>query len=327
MLRIGSVVLTNPVVAAPMAGVTDRAFRMLAQEAGCGLVCTEMVSDQALLHASPRTDQILDCRGEGGPVSVQIFGSNPGYMARAAAIVAERGADIIDLNMGCPTPKIVKNGEGSALMKNPALALAITEAVIKQVEPMPVTVKMRKGWDEESVNAVELAVLLVGAGVAAVAVHGRTRNQFYGGRADWEIIRRVKQAVPVPVIGNGDIQCPHDARRMLDQTGCDAIMIGRAALGNPWIFQRTVRYLATGEILPEPALDLRVRTASRHMHMLAEGKGEYQAVREMRKHAAWYLKGLVGAAKARERINRAETILEIDMIIAEFLMSGTSQVE
>lgn len=327
MLRIGSVVLTNPVVAAPMAGVTDRAFRMLAREAGCGLVYTEMVSDQALLHANPRTTQILDCRGERSPISVQIFGSNPGYMARAAAIVAKRGADIIDINMGCPTPKIVKNGEGSALMKNPALALAITEAVIKQVEPLPVTVKMRKGWDEESINAVELAVLLVEAGVAAVAVHGRTRNQFYGGRADWEIIRRVKQAIPVPVIGNGDIKCPQDARRMLEQTGCDAIMIGRAAMGNPWIFQRTVHYLATGEILPEPVPELRVRTARRHMHMLAGGKGEYLAVREMRKHAAWYLKGLAGAAKAREQINRAETIMEIDLIMVEFLMSGTGQAD
>ena len=308
-----------------MAGVTDRAFRMLAREAGCGLVYTEMVSDQALLHASPRTDQILDCRGESRPISVQIFGSNPGYMARAAAIVAERGADIIDLNMGCPTPKIVKNGEGAALMKNPALALEITEAVVKQVEPLPVTVKIRKGWDEKSVNAVELAVLLVDAGVAAIAVHGRTRNQFYGGLADWDIIRRVKQAVPVPVIGNGDIKCPQDAGKMIEQTGCDAIMIGRAAMGNPWIFQRTVHYLATGDLLPEPTPDLRVQTARRHMHMLAEGKGEYLAVREMRKHAAWYLKGLAGAAKARERINRAETIMEIDLVMDEFIMSGTGQ--
>lgn len=297
-----------------MAGITDKAYRILAKEAGCGLVCTEMVSDQALLYGNPKTCAMLNLAGESRPLSVQIFGSNPVYMAKAAVIAESRGADIIDLNMGCPTPKIVKNGEGAALMRKPELAAAIVRAVVNQVK-VPVTVKMRKGWDEQSVNAVEMARLLAAAGAVALTVHGRTRAQFYAGKADWETIRAVKKAVCIPVIGNGDIRHPQDALAMMEQTGCDGVMIGRAALGNPWIFTRTVHFLETGKLLPEPAPDVRVNVALRHLQLLIENKGEKVAVREMRKHAAWYIKGLRGAAKMRDKINRAGSAEELQKIL------------
>lgn len=297
-----------------MAGITDKAYRILAKEAGCGLVCTEMVSDQALLYGNPKTCAMLDLAGESGPLSVQIFGTNPVYMAMAAEIAESRGATIIDINMGCPTPKIVKNGEGAALMKKPELAAEIVRAVADRVKA-PVTVKIRKGWDEQSVNAVELAQLLAGAGAAALTVHGRTRAQFYAGKADWEIIKAVKKAVHVPVIGNGDIRHPKDALSMMEQTGCDGVMIGRAALGNPWIFTRTVCFLETGALLPEPAPAARVNMALRHFQLLVETKGEKVAVREMRKHAAWYVKGLRGAARLRDQINKAGSAEELKKIL------------
>ncbi|HBX22867.1 MAG TPA: tRNA dihydrouridine synthase DusB [Desulfotomaculum sp.] len=303
MFKIGSVKIENPVVAAPMAGVTDRAFRILAREHGCGLVCTEMISDQALLHGNPKTNIILDCRDEQSPISTQLFGSNVEYMARAAEIIAGRGADIIDINMGCPTPKIVKNGEGAALMRTPALAASIVAAVVERVQ-CPVTVKIRKGWDENSVNAVEFARLMVRSGAAAVTVHGRTRSQFYSGEADWDIIRQVREALDVPVIGNGDVGCPEDAARMLNETGCLGVMIGRASMGNPWIFSRTVQYLVTGEALPGPTPKMRRETAVRHYNLLAQTKGEMIANREMRKHLAWYTRGLRGAARLRGLINQ-----------------------
>lgn len=313
-MKIGSVRLDNPVIAAPMAGVTDRAFRIIARETGCGLVCTEMVSDQALLYGNPKTCGLLDISGETGPISMQIFGSNAAYMAAAAAIVESRGAWLIDINMGCPTPKIVKNGEGSALMKEPDRAAEIVKAVVERVQA-PVTVKMRKGWDESSVNAVELARLVVDAGAAAVTVHGRTRSQFYAGKADWEIIAAVKRAVDVPVIGNGDIRTPQDALSMMEQTGCDGVMIGRAALGNPWVLSQTVRYLETGELLPGSTIQERVKKALKHFELLIKIKGETVAVWEIRKHAAWYMKGLRGAARLREHVNKANSVEEIKNIL------------
>ena len=318
MLQIGTVKIKNQVISAPMAGITDRAYRILARESGCGLVCTEMISDQALLYGNPKTNILLDCTGESPPISMQIFGSNPEYMARAAQITEARGASIIDINMGCPTPKIVKNGEGSALMKKPELAQEIISSVVQSVR-VPVTVKIRKGWDESSSNAVEMALLAEKAGAAAVTVHGRTRSQFYSGKADWDIIKSVKQAVVIPIIGNGDIQCSAHAARMLDHTGCDAVMIGRASLGNPWIFSSTVHYLACGKELPAPTPRQKLIVALRHLDLLVELKGEYIAIREMRKHAAWYTKGLREAARMREKINRAVTLVEIKTLLDYFI--------
>jgi len=318
ILQIGQVKLKNPVIAAPMAGITNRTYRILAREAGCGLVCTEMVSDQAILYSNPRTFQMLNIAGEIRPVSVQLFGSNPATMARAAVIVEELGADIIDINMGCPTPKIVKNGEGSALMKNSALAAEIVAAVVSAVE-VPVTVKMRKGWDDASVNAVKLAQLVEQAGASAVTVHGRTRMQLYSGRADWSIIGAVKEAVAIPVIGNGDILGPQDAFRMIKETGCDGVMIGRAALGNPWLFTQIVHYLATAELLPAPDPMMKAAMALRHLDLLVEEKGEEGAVREMRKHAAWYVKGLREAARMRDVINQVRSRAEMVELLKKFL--------
>lgn len=315
-MQIGTVNLTNQVVSAPMAGVTDRAFRVLAREMGCGLVCTEMVSDQALMYKNSKTLQMVDFADEPSPLSVQIFGSNAEYMAHAAEIVVSQGADIVDINMGCPAPKIVKNNEGCALMQNLDLAAEIVQAVATRVK-VPVTVKMRKGWNEEQVNAVELAERVVTAGAVAITVHGRTRNQFYSGQADWEIIKKVKNAVDVPVIGNGDIWSPQDAARMLEQTGCDGVMIGRGAMGNPWLFKQTVHYLATGELLQEPTPRERINTAIRHLEMIVTEKGEFIGVSEMRKHAAWYTKGFRGAANLRQRINQAKTVEELKTVLLE----------
>ncbi|MBO8136980.1 MAG: tRNA dihydrouridine synthase DusB [Desulfotomaculum sp.] len=313
-MRIGSVKLANRVISAPMAGVTDRAFRALAREAGCGLVFTEMISDQALIYQNKKTLHMADFKGEPGPLAVQIFGSSPEFMSQAAEIIEKRGADIIDINMGCPAPKIVKNNEGCALMKDPDLAEKVVKAVVESVD-VPVTVKMRKGWDENSVNALELAQRVVNAGASAVTVHGRTRDQFYSGEADWEIIRQVKETVQVPVIGNGDIWRPQDAKRMMEETGCDAVMIGRAAMGNPWIFKQTVHYLETGELLPVPTPEERIKTALRHLDLIVLDKGENIGVAEMRKHAAWYTKGMRGAARLRQRINQAKTQQELKEVL------------
>ncbi len=322
-MRIADVKLDNPVISAPMAGVTDRAFRILAKEAGCGLVYTEMVSDQALIYGNSKTDIILNINNEKGPVSVQIFGSDPHYMEQAAALVAKKSPEIIDINMGCPTPKIVKNGEGAALMKNPKLALDIVKAVVTTVN-IPVTVKIRMGWDEDHINAVEMAVMLENAGVSAIAVHGRTREQFYSGKARWDIISQVKKAVSVPVIGNGDITKPEDAKRMLEETGCDGVMVGRAAMGNPWIFKRIIHYLETNVILPLPNPEERVNTALRHLELLTQYKGEHIGVREMRKHAAWYLKGLPKAARLRQVLNYAGSKEEMADILKTVLVKSAA---
>ncbi|KKM09087.1 TIM barrel oxidoreductase NifR3 [Clostridiales bacterium PH28_bin88] len=317
-MRIGDVVLKNNIISAPMAGFTDKAYRILAKEAGCGLVFTEMISDKALIYNNQRTWKLLDLTGEEKPIAVQIFGADPGEMAEAARMVEEHGAAIIDINMGCPTPKIVKNGEGAALMREPSRASAIVREVVGAVR-VPVTVKMRKGWDDASVNAVELARMVVDAGASVLTVHGRTRMQFYSGQADWDIIRRVVQSVEVPVIGNGDLREPEDAVRMLDETGCSGVMVGRAALGNPWLFERFEAYLGRGERLSPPTAQERVTTALRHLRMAVEFKGEWTGVREMRKHLAWYLRGLKGAARVRQRINRMETLPQVEEVLVSLL--------
>lgn len=317
-MKIGQVRLDNPVIAAPMAGVTDKAFRILAKEAGCGLVCTEMVSDMGLNYNNHRTKLLLDIEGEEHPISVQIFGSDPVVMAKAAQIVESLGADLIDINMGCPAPKIVKNGEGSALMRNLPLAEQIIKTVVQAVN-IPVTVKTRKGWDDTATTAVELAKRAEAAGAQAVTIHGRTREQYYSGRADWEIITKVKQNVSVPVIGNGDIFTPQDAKRMLVETSCDGVMIGRGAMGNPWLYSATVKYLQDGELVPKPTAREKLEMAIRHLALIKADKGDYVAVREMRKHAAWYIKGLKGAAKARQYINQATTEAELVKSLLDYL--------
>lgn len=289
-----------------MAGVTDLPFRILTKEMGCALVYSEMVSDKGLIYNNVHTHELLKIDDMERPIAVQIFGSEPESMSAAAKIVAQIGADIVDINMGCPTPKIVKNGEGSALMRSPELAYKIMAAVVESVT-VPVTVKIRKGWDDKTVNAVQIAQLAEKAGVSAIAVHGRTREQFYAGTADWDIITQVKQSVAIPVIGNGDIKSPQDAEKMLQITGCDAVMIGRAAQGNPWLIGSIVNYLATGLIMPGPSVADRKEMVMRHFDMLVGLKGEYIGIREMRRHAVWYTKGIPFAAEFRAKFNQAES--------------------
>ncbi len=317
-MQIGKLKLANPVILAPMAGVTDLPFRLLAKEMGCGLVYSEMVSDKGLIYDNVHTKKLLAIDERERPVALQIFGSEPDSMGQAATIVANAGADIIDINMGCPTNKIVRNGEGSALMLSPDLAYRIIAAVVTAAGDVPVTVKFRKGWDDKSVNAVEIAKLAEQAGAAAVSVHGRTREQFYSGQADWNIIREVKQAVGIPVIGNGDVRTPHDAKRLLTETGCDGIMVGRGAQGNPWIFRQIIHYLATGEILLPPGLDERIDMLLRHLDMLVEHKGEYVGIREMRSHAAWYTKGLHKSAELRLTFNQAASKADFIRIMEDY---------
>jgi len=313
-IKIGQLSLHNPLFLSPMAGFTDRPFRMLAHDCCCGFVYTEMVSSEAIFYGSRRTGEIFDLTGEDYPVGVQIFGSDPEKMAIAARAAAGHGAALVDINMGCPTPKIVKNGEGSALLRDLPQAGEIIAAVVEAV-PVPVTVKMRKGWAAGETTALELSMLAEDCGAAAVAIHGRTRDQFYSGKADWGIIRLIKKAVKIPVIGNGDVATPQDVRRMFEETGCDAVMIGRGALGNPWIFQRTVHFLETGELLPEPSPTERIKTARRHFDLAISLKGAETAVLQMRKQLAWYMKGLPGAAKRRSMINCCQTAAEVRKLL------------
>lgn len=313
-LAIGSVTLENNVILAPMAGVTDLPYRLLCREQGCGLVCMEMVSAKAILYKNRNTKELLAVDPGERPVSLQLFGSDPKILSEIAKSLEDGPYDIFDINMGCPVPKIVKNGEGSALMRDPKLVEEILETMVKAVKK-PVTVKIRKGFDETSVNAVEIAKIAEGCGVAAVAVHGRTREQYYSGKADWEIIRRVKEAVRIPVIGNGDVFSPEDAKRLVDTTGCDGIMVARGAKGNPWIFKQIVSYLETGERIPAPTKEEVKEMILRHGRMLAECKGERAAMREMRKHISWYTAGFPNSASLRREINEVETAEQLRELI------------
>lgn len=315
-LKIGNVELDSPVALAPMAGVTDLPFRILCREQGCGLMCTEMVSAKALLYKNRNTKPLLETKPEERPVAVQLFGSDPEIMSEMALMLEERPYDIIDVNMGCPVPKIVNNGEGSALMKNPKLAGEILSAMTRKLKK-PVTVKFRKGFNDESVNAVEFAKMAEQSGAAAVAVHGRTREQFYSGKADWDIIRQVKEAVSIPVIGNGDIFTPQDAGRMMEETGCDGVMVARGAKGNPWIFSRIDHYLKTGEVLPKQGPEEVKQMILRHAELLVAFKGEYTAMREMRKHVSWYTAGYPHSAALRNEINLVETMEELTELVLE----------
>jgi len=317
-LRIPHSALTidPPLVLAPMAGVTNHAFRLMCKEnGGCGLVTSEMVSAYALRHGHARTRAMLDWTEEERPVAVQIFGADPKVVAEGARIVEEAGADIIEINMGCPASKVVKTGAGAALLKDLPRAEAMISAVVRAVR-VPVTVKTRKGWDGCEETAVEVARMVEGSGGGGIAVHGRTAGEGYSGPADWDVIRRVKEAVSIPVIGNGDVRTPEHARRMFDETGCDGVMIGRAALGNPWVFRRVHAYLRTGTNLPEPGFDERTEAARRHVRLLVECLGEARAVKEMRGHIAWYVRGAPGAAAIRARVTVALNLEEIEGVLS-----------
>ena len=309
-LTIGNVKLDNNVILAPMAGVTDLPFRLLCRQQGVGLVCMEMVSAKAIYYHNKNTEELLSIHPGEMPASLQLFGSDPKILAQMAAEVEERPFAILDFNMGCPVPKVVNNGEGSALMKQPKLVEQLLTGMVKAVKK-PVTVKIRKGFDDDHINAVEIAKIAESCGVAAIAVHGRTRAQYYSGKADWDIIRQVKEAVSIPVIGNGDVDSPMRAKELIDQTGCDGVMIGRAAQGNPWIFRDTVHYLETGELLPPPSQEEKEAVILRHASLLQEHKGEYTAVREMRKHLAWYTAGMPRSARFRGMINTMETMEQL----------------
>jgi nifR3 family TIM-barrel protein len=314
-MQIGSVHLDNKVVAAPMAGFTDQAYRLIVKQFGCSLVYSEMVSDLGLVYGQNKTKRMLQVDDNERPIAMQIFGSDPDDMHEAAKLTYELSrCELIDINMGCPTPKIVKNGEGSALMRNIPLASEVVRAVVGAV-PVPVTVKMRAGWDESEITAVALARAVEAAGAAAVAVHGRTREQFYSGQADWDIIKQVREAVSIPVIGNGDIVRPEDAQTMIERTGCDAVMVGRAALGRPWLFQQIIDLLSKGSYRPDPSLGERLPLALQHLRLAAELKGEAQAVREMRKTLAGYVKGLPQAAKIRDAINQTNSVQALEQVL------------
>ncbi len=315
-ITIGGIKLENNVFLAPMAGITDMPFRVICKEQGCGLAYTEMISANGLHYGSRESFELSRISGEEIPTVVQIFGSDPERMAEAARLLEDCGASMIDINMGCPTPKIVKNGDGCALMRDPDLAGRIVKAVSLSTNK-PVTVKIRKGWDGQNVNAAEIAVIAAYNGASAITVHGRTRDQYYSGQADWEIIKQVRQAVSIPVIGNGDIFSPEDARRMMDETGCNAVMIGRGALGNPWIFAKTIAYLTEGRHVPDLSNEQKTEIVRRHFNLLLELRGEYRAVLEMRKHLAWYCKGLKHATKLKQMAFQSRSATDIENVLRE----------
>jgi len=318
-LKIGNVELSNRIFLAPMAGVTDMPFRILCKEQGCGLVYTEMVSAKGMHYQDEKSTKLTLLDDREKPGAVQIFGSEPDIMAEVAEKLNASDASIIDINMGCPAPKITKNGEGSALMKRPELVEKIIKAVVR-ASAKPVTVKIRKGWDETCVNAVEIAKIAEASGASAVTVHGRTREQYYSGKADWNIIRQVKEAVSIPVIGNGDVVGPREAKRLFEETGCDAIMIGRGAQGNPWIFRSVIKYLDEGVLIDGPTAQEKIDTIIRHMNMMIEHKGERTGILEMRSHIAWYIKGMRDASYTKQKIFKMTDKDEILNLLQDFLL-------
>ena len=317
-MKIGNITLSAPLVMAPMAGITDLTWRKICRKFGAGLVVTEMVSAKAMSFGNDKTHDLLATEDCENPVSAQLFGSDPVIMGQMAASLNDSKFDIIDINMGCPAPKIVKNGDGSALMRDPALIGQIVKAIV-QASTKPVTAKIRLGYDYANRNYLEVAKVIEDSGAAAITVHGRTRPQMYSGVADWEAIAEVKNAVSIPVIGNGDVDSPEIAKKRLDEAGVDAIMIGRAACGNPWLFRRCAHYLATGELLPEPTAEEKIEMALSHARDLIAQKGEFIALREMRKHIAWYIKGIRGATSARDMINRCEDFESIEIILRKLV--------
>ena len=313
-LKIGNVELKNPYILAPMAGVTDLPFRLLCKEQGAGLLCMEMISAKAIQYNNRNTKALLEIHPEEEPVSLQLFGSDPEVISEIAKRIEELPFAILDINMGCPVPKIVRNGEGSALMNQPKLVHEIVSKTVKAIQK-PVTVKIRKGFNDESINAVEIAKIIEDAGAAAVAVHGRTREQYYSGKADWDIIRQVKEAVTIPVIGNGDVVSGESALAMMRQTGCDGVMIGRGAQGNPWIFSELVEYEKTGVMPERPSNEELKDMMLRHARLQIQYKGEYLGIREMRKHVSWYTTGLKNSAKLRGEINAVESYAELEELL------------
>lgn len=313
-LQIGNVILDNPLVLAPMAGVTDLPFRLLCKEMGAGLLCTEMVSAKAIYYKNKNTKTLMEIHPEEHPVSLQLFGSDADLMAQIAKQIEGQPFEILDVNMGCPVPKVVNNGEGSALLKNPKLIREIVTKMSHAIQK-PLTVKIRIGFEGYPVDPVEIAKVIEDSGAAAIAVHGRTREQYYSGKADWETIRKVKEAVKIPVIGNGDVDSPKKAAQLLEETGCDGIMIGRAAQGNPWIFREINHWMRTKEFLPRPSTEEIVEMILRHARMQVEYKGEYIGIREMRKHVAWYTQGLPHSSSLRREVNQVETYDQLEDLL------------